>query len=62
MRRRGYPNVALAKLYPQKAHGSSPGAKHSCSTLSGCHRPSAVCSNAVRAKLSVKSRSSLHSC
>ena len=59
---RGISQRGTCKVVSSKAYGSSPGAKHSCSNLSGCHRPSAVCSNAVRAKLSVKSRSSVHRC
>ena len=57
-----YLSVPLAKLHPQKSHGSSPGAKHSCSKLSGFHRPSTVCSNAVLSKLSVKGCSSVYRC
>ena len=44
------PTWHLHSCILKNAHGSSPGAKQSCSNLSGCHRPSAVCSNAVRAK------------
>ena len=58
----GVSQRGTCKVVSSKACGSSPGAKHSCSNLSGCHRPSAVCSDAVRAKLSVKSRSSVHRC
>ena len=57
MRWLGHPIVAVAKS-ASKAYGPSPGAKQSCSNLTGRHRPSAICSNAVRAKLPVKNRSS----
>ena len=50
--------MAVAKSVSSKAYGSSPGAKQSCSNLTGRHRPSAICSNAIRAKLAVKNRSS----
>ena len=63
MRSLGHPIVAAAKSVSSKAYGSSPGAKQSCSNLTGCHRPSAICSYAVRAKLPVKkNRSSVSRC
>ena len=50
--------MAVAKSVSSEAYGPSPGAKQSCSNLTGRYHPSAICSNAVRAKLPVKIRSS----
>ena len=55
----GHHIVAVAKSVSSKAYGPSPGAKQSCSNLTGRHRPSAICSNAVRAKLPVENRSNV---
>ena len=50
------------KVAPSKITRFLTWAKHSCSKLSGFLRPSTVCSNAVRSKLSVKGCSSVHRC
>ena len=55
----GASHSGIAKSVASKGYGPSPGAKQGCSNLSGRHRPSAICSNAVRAKLPVKNRSSV---
>ena len=55
----GHHIVAVAKSVSSKAYGLSPGPRQSCSNMTGRHRSSAICSNAVRAKLPVKSRSSV---